>query len=64
MMAELSHIENKQNVAAETREMWEFKKPEILKALKKTQNRAVNNILVKLDDCELSDEKSKVIKIF
>ena len=55
MMAELSHIENKQNVAAETREMWEFKKPEILKALEKTQNRAVNNILVKLDDCELSD---------
>ena len=47
MKAELARIEDRQNVAKEIREIWEFKKPHILKALKKSQIRAVNNILVR-----------------
>ena len=39
------------------RDFWGLKKPQIVKALKKRQNCDVNNILVKLDECDLSDEE-------
>ena len=61
MKAELARIEQKPNVAKEMKEIQELKKPQILIALKKSQSRAVNNILVKLDECDLSDENGKVL---
>ncbi len=64
MKTELARIEGKQNIAKDVREMWEIKKPRILSALKKSQSRAVGNILAKLEDCEMLDEKGRVIIIY
>ena len=57
MKAELSRIEEKNNISKEMKESWELKKPKIMAALKKTNCRPVSNVMVKLDDCEVSDER-------
>jgi hypothetical protein len=61
MKAELGRILDKENIGKEIRELWQLKKPQILAALKKNSYRAVNNIVVKMDNCEATDERGNLI---
>jgi hypothetical protein len=60
MKAELGRILDKENIGKEIRELWQLKKPQIMAALKKNNCRTVNNILVKMDDCEVTDERGNL----